>query len=143
MVIKKNPAWVYYIDENDCDLDPHKCGKWMYFFDKNGIDFAETICRKAIEDGIVAECKHTRFDVLPADSGVCCFYLEGDDISAHKRVIAFFMRNNLIKKTKAGKYYNISFKFDDQTRAGEYGEEFTSEIKLANFIDLSTGEWLK
>ena len=51
------------------------------------------------------------------------------------------MENNLIQKTKAGKLFNISFKLDDQTRAGEYGADFKSEIKLADFIDLYTGEW--
>ena len=54
---------------------------------------------------------------------------------------AFMLENNLIQKTKAGKLFNISFKLDDQTRAGEYGADFKSEIKLADFIDLYTGEW--
>lgn len=72
---------------------------------------------------------------------ICCFYSNGDDVEAHKRTIQFFLENNLIRKTKAGKLYNISFKFDDQTRAGEYGELFQSEIKLDRFLDLTTGEW--
>ena len=37
--------------------------------------------------------------------------------------------------------YNISLQLDDQTRAGEYGEMFQSEIKLEQFLDLYTGEW--
>lgn len=47
----------------------------------------------------------------------------------------------MIQKTKTGKLYTISFKHDDQTRAGEYGEMFQSEIKLEQFLDLYTGEW--
>lgn len=37
--------------------------------------------------------------------------------------------------------YNISFKLDDQTRAGEYGEMFQIEIKWEQFLGLYTGEW--
>ena len=52
------------------------------------------------------------------------------------------MDNNLIRKTKAGKLYNISFKYDNQTRAGEYGTAFTGEIKLEHFVDLQTGKFI-
>ena len=54
---------------------------------------------------------------------------------------ADYIRGSL--KTKTGRLYNISFKFDDQTRAGEYGADFKGAIKLAQFIDLNTGEWIK
>ena len=40
-------------------------------------------------------------------------------------------------------YYNNSFKFDDQTRAGEYGADFEGKIKLDEFIDLKTGRWIR
>ena len=69
--------------------------------------------------------------------------INGDDIENHRRVIRFMMDNELILKTKTGRLYNISFKFDDQTRAGEYGADFKGAIKLAQFIDLNTGEWIK
>lgn len=65
-----------------------------------------------------------------------------DDIEGHKRVIKYFLENDLIRKTKAGKLYNISFKLDDQTRVGEYGAGFHSEIKLVQFVDLNTGEFI-
>ena len=52
-----------------------------------------------------------------------------------------FLDNNLIKRTKTGRLYNISFKYDDQTRAGEYGNEFKASIKLDDFLDLYTAEW--
>ncbi|MCR5196185.1 MAG: DEAD/DEAH box helicase family protein [Pseudobutyrivibrio sp.] len=96
------------------------------------------MCRKAVSGNICSEAKHS-----DANDGVCCFYVNRDDIPAHKRVIQFFIDNNLIRKTKSGKLYNISFKFDDQTRAGEYGADFNGEIKLEQFIDLQTGEWLE
>lgn len=127
-------GWVFYVGENHESLEEHKCGKWMYFFGDES--YADEMCRKAVENEVCVEAKHS-----DAVEGVCCFYLNGDDISAHKRVIQFFIDNNLIRKTKAGKLYNISFKFDDQTRAGEYGGDFKGEIKLEQFIDLQSGEW--
>lgn len=69
--------------------------------------------------------------------------MNSDDIENHRRIIQFMMDNKLIRKTKTGRFYNISFKFDDQTRSGEYGAEFAGTIKLAQFIDLNTGEWIK
>lgn len=99
-------------------------GKWMYFFDNNN-GFVEDICKKAVEEGIVAEAKHS-----DAIKGVACFYLRGDDLLGHKKVIKFFLDNNMITRTKSGKLKNISFKFNYQTRNGEYGEEFNAKITL-------------
>ena len=131
-----NAYWVYYVNEAEAKkFDDSKVGKWMYFFKDN--DFAAKICEKAVADGVVAEAMHSN-----APDGVCCFYLHFDDKEAHKRRITYFLENGLIRKTKAGKLYNISFKFDDQTRKGEYGDGFVSEIKLANFVNLETGEWI-
>jgi hypothetical protein len=48
----------------------------------------------------------------------------------------------MIRKTKTGKLYNISFKYDSQTHNGEYGNEFSSEIKLKDFVNLETGKLL-
>lgn len=127
-------GWVYYVSKDAENLDRHKCGKWMYFFDDK--EFVEKICKEAVKKGIVAESKHS-----DATEGVSCFYLNCDDMEAHKRNIQFFLDNNLIRKTKKGKLYNISFKLDDQTRAGEYGDEFQSEIKLEMFLQLETGAW--
>ena len=129
-------GWVYYLDENKgSSLDDDKCGKWMYFFGDN--EYAKGICKKAIEENIVVQCKHT-----DASEGVACFYLEVDDIKTHKLVIEFFIKNGLIRKTKTGKLYNISFKLDNQTRAGEYGDTFSTEIKLEKFVDLKSGDWI-
>ena len=124
--------WTYYLDDED-NLSFAKCGKWMYF--PNDLAFAEKICRQAVEEKIVSQAKHSD------DGQCCCFYLNGDDIPGHKRVIEYFLNNNLISKTKAGRYRNISFKFDMQTRAGEYGKDFSAKIKLSDFLDLETGRF--
>ena len=71
------------------------------------------------------------------------FTYDGDDDAAHRRVIAYFLEKGLIRKTKTGKLYNISFKYDEQTREGQYANDFVAEIKLDQFLNLSTGEWLR
>lgn len=136
MNIIENKKWIFYIDEIEMiSLDKSKMGKWMYFF-KNK-DFVAKLCKDAIENKIVVEAKH-----INDTKGVSCFYLNCDDINSHKRVISYFLSNNLIKRNKNGKLYNISFKLDDQTIRGEYGAEYHSDIKLSNFLDLNTEEWL-
>lgn len=126
--------WIFYLGEN-IGIDRNKCGKWMYFFDNK--EFVSKICENAIKMNIVNEAKHNN-----EEKGVSCFYLNVDDIEGHKKVISYFIENNLIQRTKSGKLYNISFKLDSQTRAGEYGSEFKSDIKLEKFINLETGEWI-
>ena len=138
---KQSGGWFWYLTEEHEKLDKHKCGKWMYFFDNQ--EFAKSICEKAIKNGVCWECKCTDMSMQNTTTGVLCFYLNGDDISQHKSVIEFMIQNDLIKKTKTGRYYNNSFKFDDQTRAGEYGGDFEGKIKLEEFIDLNTGKWIK
>lgn len=127
-------GWVFYIGDDHL-LNDDKCGKWMYFFSDRA--HAENLCMEAVQKKIVAEAKHT-----DSSDGVACFYLNGDDLSGHKKILQYFLDNNLIRRTKTGKLYNISFKYDNQTRNREYGDRFQGEIKLAQFIDLSTGEWL-
>ena len=137
MTIKMGTAggWNFYINPEAALFDREKCGKWMIFC--KDLDFAQQICRAAVADGAVAESK-CRGDMK---SVVCIFYVNGDDQAAHKRVIQYFLEHNLIPKTKNGRLYNISFKFDHQTRANEYGEAFHPKIRLADFLDLETGAW--
>lgn len=137
-----NPCWSFYFDtELAPALDKSRCGKWMFYF--NDIEFAEEVCRKAAIEKVVAECKHSSFEsVIENGRGVACFYLNLDDAEAHRRVIAFMLEHGLVRKTKAGKLYNISFKLDDQTRPGEYGTDFKARITLSDFVDLESGEFL-
>lgn len=128
-------GWIFYLNGKENSLDKHKCGKWMYFF--NDKKFAACVCENAVVNNICVESKHK-----DADEGVCCFYLNCDDVEGHKRVLKYFLENDLIRKTKTGKLYNISFKLDAQTDAGLYGQDFQSDIKLEQFIDLKTGEFI-
>ena len=135
-------GWYWFSSGEKGRINWRKCGKWMYFFTDQ--DFAISMCEKAIEEGACYECKcsdlekHSKKD----GSGVICFYLNGDDIDNHKRIITFMLKNDLIKRTKSGRLYNASFKFDDQTMDGEYGSDFKAKIKLEQFVDLDTGEWI-
>ena len=38
---------------------------------------------------------------------MACFYIEYDNLNAHRKVINFFLENNLIPKTKNGRYYDV------------------------------------
>ena len=131
-------GWFWFFADHEVKFDPDKCGKWMCFFSDQ--QFAIEICKKAVEQNACFECKCSDLEVTGEQSGVICFYLEADDIDNHKRVIRFMIENDLIRRTKTGKLYIIGFKFDNQTRAGEYGSDFKSEIKLEKFVDLNTGE---
>lgn len=145
---EENIAWTFYVADVVA-FDEDKVGKWMYFFQADSdLDRVDKLCSNAVELGIVQESKHTNFDFMGMNpfaknkgSGVCCFYLNCDDMEGHKRVIQYFIENNMIPKTKTGRFYNNAFKLDTQTRAGQYGTDFKGTIKLEQFIDLNTGEW--
>lgn len=138
-MIRKD-GWYWFLSGKEEKLKTETCGKWMYFFEDQ--EFAQDICQKAIDAGVCYECKCTDMEMRADSTGVICFYLNGDDLENHKRVIRFMLANNLVRKTKSGKYYNISFKFDNQTRAGEYGADFEGKIKLEEIVDLKTGEFV-
>ncbi len=133
----ENEFWVYYISENRTEeYDPDKVGKWMYFFYNR--DFVDRVCSEAVERKIVNSAKYSN-DI----KGVACFYINGDDPVAHKRVLDYFFEKHLIPKGKYSKFRDISFKFDSQTLLGEYGKDFHARIRLSDFVDLETGRWLE
>ena len=143
MKVERDLHWIRYFQDS-VTFDKDKVGKWMYFFPKDfdALDYAAEVCEEAVQRGIVLSAKHTSDRDLFAPRGVACFYINGDDNEAHRRVIAYFLEKQLIPKTKKGKLYNISFKYDNQTRANQYGNDFAAEIQLSQFLDLDTGKWL-
>lgn len=131
--------WRFFLGE-DFDLGSDGVGKWMFFYGYEGVLFAEEMCRKAVEEGVVRQAK--RYSVnAPGGSGSACFYVRADDADGHRDVLRFFLANDLIRRTKTGRLYNISFKLDEQTLHGNYGGSFTPAIRLADFVDLETGEF--
>lgn len=128
-------VWVFYMSTENHRIDPEICGKWMYFW--NDRAFVVKICELAISTSVVKVAKHSN-----SNKGVACFYIDGSDTKSHKKVLRFFLDNGLIRKTAKGCLYNIPFKYDHQTTAGEYGENFKAEIHLSDFVNLHTGEFI-
>ena len=139
VVIKQFHGWFYFLSGNEGLLKRSQCGKWMYFYEASNQRFAKKICKKAIEENVCFECKCTDIARVKSATGVVCFYTNGDDINGHNRIIRFMLENDLIKKTKTGRLYNISFKYDSQTRLRLYGTSFKGTIKLEDLVDLKTG----
>jgi hypothetical protein len=116
-------------------------GKWMLFGSSEDAMFSfvhylfDMIKNNVIRIGKV--------DTLMVN-GTTAFiiYVNSNDIESQKKVLKYLIEHDLIRCTKTGKLYNISFKFDRQTRLGEYGDKFNSEIKLSDFVDLNTGEFI-
>ena len=104
------------------------------------------IAGTAVLDGVVIEVKYSSPEtaiVAGSKQGVYCFRLSGNDREGHKRILSYMLDNGLVRRTKSGKLYNISFKFDSETYAGKYkGSGFSGKIKLADFVDLETGEFI-
>lgn len=76
------------------------------------------IAGTAVLDGVVVVVKHSnRKTIIAAGSkqGVSCFYLNGNDREGHKKILSYLLDNGLVRKTKTGKLYNISFKYDSET----------------------------
>ena len=149
MTIISNEAWLYFLadDYQSLEQDSAEIGKWMFFFNINDISLIEEICARAIDEEVVKECKCSNPDGMgtkdfDTSQGVACFYCDYHDEIAHRRILKYFIDNNLIRKTKTGKLYNISFKLDEQTENGEYGRRFVGAIKLSQFVDLSSGQFL-
>lgn len=143
------PYWVFYLSEYHKQID--YCGKWIHLFEKKNYQFAKEVCICAIKDNVVTACKHTSFEIdslinplsRGKDTGVICFYVNGTSDESHKLLLEFMIKNELVQKTKSGKLYNIGFKFDEQTLNNEYGEDFTPKIKLEDFVDLQTYQFIR
>lgn len=123
--------------------NPNKMGKWIIFSKPNGNNLKEFLklrLEAVMED--VADDMKIGEPTAKYNHYVYVFYCNYDDIERHKKIIKFMMKNNLIQKTKTGRYYNISYKLEDQTQRREYGDNFIPILKLENFIDLYTGKFI-
>ena len=90
MEIKENIVLIYYIGDISKFIKD-KVGKWMYFFGDRSV--IEIICKEWVEKDIVSEAKHSN-----ADNGVAWFYTNIDDIESYKKILEYFIENNMIKK---------------------------------------------
>ena len=143
-----NDDWIWFLNEKTKGtLQPEHCGKWMHFFSSENRDYVDQVVAGAVLSGAVAVAKYTGpliLETFGQPSGVCCFYLNDNDNQGHIRILSYMMEHDLIRKTKSGKLYNISFKYDSQTYAREYKSTgFSGKIHLADFADLETGLFLR
>ena len=136
MNITKTDNWIFFTNENCRYLDTFKMGKWMVYFSESSREYIKEMCENAVSENIVPETK------VAINGNVACFYLNIDEIEYHRKCINFMLENNLIRKTEAGRDYNVSFKKDMQTFRGEYGINFIPRLKLEDFVNLDTGEWI-
>lgn len=138
---EKSP-WIVYANESAPKIAPGRGGKWICFFERDEEEAANETAQAAVETGVVSEALVPRdCETGKYDSIACCLHIDAADLQAHRRVIQFMLENSLIKKSRTGSYYNNSFKFDKA--GGRGGNDYhTPTIKLADFIDLRTGEFL-
>lgn len=148
LVSYKVDGWCYY-GTNTVQYPAFKetdnIGKFMTFgkgFIANGL---QKLILKAIEQGITPLIKHTdtnaREFLLSRDGSWVIVWYSTDKEKDLKKLAEFLIDHSLVPLTKSGNYYNISFKYDEQTRNGEYGEQFKASISLKDLMDLNTGEF--
>lgn len=141
MAFKKaySPAWEHYIEAEDkYPFKDDQVGAWKCYFD---YDFDELhriqkICQELIEDGIAAEAKHFNQDaMIQSRKGEVLFFCNADDIEAHKRIIAFMIKHDLLRKDDYDNYRNMAFVYSSTVKR----KKGSRPVQLVDFIDLRTG----
>ncbi|MUV38772.1 hypothetical protein JNUCC1_02643 [Lentibacillus sp. JNUCC-1] len=145
-------GWCYYgvnTAQNPAFKDTDHVGKFMTFGKGDISNDTQEIILKAIKQGVTPLIKHTDPETQEVnsyakdaskDDWVIIWYSTDED--KHLKGLAkFLIDHGLVRKTKTGRYYNISFKYDTQTQKGEYGEQFKPPIALKDLMDLNTGEF--
>ncbi|MCY8152600.1 MULTISPECIES: hypothetical protein [Bacillus subtilis group] len=149
LVSYRDLGWCYYgIDTTQYPAfkETDKIGKFMTYGKGDLSNETQELILKAIKQGITPLIKHTNMDTLEFNprskngSWVIVWY-STDEEKALKGLAKYLIENGLVQKTKSGKYYNLPFKYDEQTQNGEYGEQFNPSISLKNLMDLNTGEF--
>lgn len=134
-------GWFWFFGpDGGRSLDPEDCGKWMWFFRDQAA--ALDVCLRAVREGACVECKCSDLFAVGRPTGVACFYVNGSDVEGHRRVLSFLTRHGLVPRTSSGGYEDVPFKYDRQTRAGEYGDGFVPKLTLSDFMDPRTGDFL-
>lgn len=131
-VIWNEPYLHYRQTKPSRPLDPERAGKWC-LFQKCSQEVAARICAFAVAKNEIAEAKHPLF---PKAGGVfpIFLYCNGDDREGHAAILHFLFAMGLLPKNRDGTFKNISFQYDRQTNAGQYGDNFQAEICLYDFL---------
>ncbi|MGD7047037.1 hypothetical protein FZC83_02175 [Rossellomorea marisflavi] len=134
------------IPEKQPFSEQDKVGKFTTFTNQITEDIQKKIV-KAVNEGAAKLVKHSdpaidKSMYQGARDGEAIIWYSNDEKENLTKLGKFLVDNGLVPKTKAGRLYNLSFKYDSQTRNNEYGDNFKAEIKLADLINLNTGEVL-
>ena len=122
--------WIYFIGNKD--MIEKESGKWILH--NHYFDDAITILHILSTMGY--NCKCATVGIMQDMTVPMIIYCEPDDI----KIVNIMVKLDLIQKTKSGKLFNIAYKFNDQTRSGEYGNSFTAKVTLSDYVNLDTGE---
>ncbi|CAM5579311.1 hypothetical protein SAFG77S_09066 [Streptomyces afghaniensis] len=151
LVSYRNPGWCYYgtnTVQNPAFKETDNVGKFMTRVQGDISDELQELIVKAIKEGVTPLVKHTdpnpeilAFNPFSKDGSLMIIWYSTDEKESLKGLAKFLVDHGIVRKTKAGRYYNISFKYDKQTRNGEYGEDFKPTITLKDLMDLDTGEF--
>ena len=130
----KQSGWNFFTGDKTNTLGA-TCGKWEYHFTDSS--FAHHVCREAIAQGAAAAAK-----MSDAGKGVCCFYINGNDREAHKRMLEFMLCKNLIRRRGDGAFFDTRFIFSPFEKSS-LQTECLSDIKLSQFVNLKKGRMRK
>ena len=125
------------------ELNPHYSefdGFWQIYAPN---EFTEDLIQYLVDAIEYGALDSGRVDTsYQRESTVCLLHCNSKDRNAMKDILKYLLATNKIPKTQAGKLYNISYKFNAQSQAGLTGDRFVALIKLEDYVDLYTGEFL-
>ena len=130
----KQSGWNFFTGDKTNTLGA-TCGKWEDHFTDSS--FAHHVCREAIAQGAAAAAK-----MSDAGKGVCCFYINGNDMEAHKRMLEFMLCKNMIRRRGDGAFFDTRFIFNPFEKSS-LQTECLSDIKLSQFVNLKRGRMRK
>ncbi|GEN46725.1 hypothetical protein [Alkalibacillus haloalkaliphilus] len=142
-------GWCYYGKNNSQSPAFKKTdniGKFMTYGKGDLSNELQELILKAIKQGVTPLVKHNDLEMLgfnprSTDGSWVVIWYSNDERENLKSLANFLIDHELVPKTKSSRYYNISFKYDNETRNDEYGEQFKPSIKLEDLMDLNTGEF--
>lgn len=104
-IVRRND-WIFYINEDAVKLNPWKSGKWMYFFQINDV-------QKNYAMRLLKALLLSKGNVLMHQRGTTV-YMEMLMTSRITSVLSISGDDDIIRKRKSDKLFNISFNHDHQ-----------------------------
>lgn len=141
--------WIMYCNSSQPFGYGDYYGEWLVFFSRQHYDYVRDVCIRAVNSGAVRWCKHSSMSSIDErGSGVAAFKLDDSDwqqrdgcfVSHSNAMLLIFLRdNNMLRKTKKGRYANIRYKLALDGKGPHTGNDWKG-FSLSDFMDLDTGE---